>query len=231
MATQAFRSNGTKGSRDDTGLLSVSVPYYVPTEQEILTVGLEPPYGLTEVGRDWSDVEGMSGFMVEVSYEGFEDGKDESEEESIEFDPSFAEEPIESHPAFITLKNKYGGTLDDKGKVQWPETYKPKGSALQASGGNAEQKNPLFGISTYLALKSVFRRTYTVRTLPNDLLDQIGEIVESLPEGFPTPSGRNWLRLPPKVSKRGNAFQISEELILSPVGGKWPEGVHGLIEL
>jgi hypothetical protein len=220
---------GTKGSRDDTGLLSITVPFYVPDEAEVLTVGIEPPFGLVEVGREWSDVEGMSGFEVTVNYEGLEDGKDEGDE-SIEFDPSFAEEPIESHPAFITLKNKYGGTLDDKGRVQWTETYKPSNSALQANTGTSEKKNPLFGISTYLSLKSVFRRTYTLRDLPNDILDDLGGIEESLPDGFPTPSGRNWLRLPPKLSKRGNSYQVSEELILSPPGGKWPEGVHGLIE-
>jgi len=230
MANESFRTTGTAGTRDETGLLSVTVPYYVPSEDEVLTIGLDAPLGLQEVGRDWSDVEGLEGFNVTVSYEGFEDGKDESDEESIEFDPSFSEEPIESHPSFIYLKNRFGGRLDDKGKVQWNETIAPTGSALKASGSK-EVKNPLFGISTYLALKSVFRRTYTVRELPSDLLEAYGEIVESLPDGFPTPSGRNWLRLPPKVSKRGNVFQISEELILSPVGGKWPAGVHGLIEL
>lgn len=229
MSRPPFRTTGTKGTRDETGLLSVSVPYYVPSEGDILTVGAEPPLGLKEVGRTWGDVEGMSGFEVVVEYEGFEDGRDEGDTESIEFDPSFAEEPIESHPAFLLLKARYGGTLDDKGKVQWSETYKPTNGALQ-SGGSTEKKNPLFGVSTYLSLKSVFRRTYTVRDLPNDLLENIGEIVESLPDGFPTPSGRNWLTMPPKVTLRGNAYQITEELILSPPGGKWPPGVHGLME-
>ena len=228
MATPPFRRNGTKGTRDETGLISITVPYYVATEMDALNVGLEPPYGLKEVGRDWDDAtEGLSGFEVTVKYEGMEEGTEG--EESIDFEPSFSEEPIESHPHFLFLKERYGGTLDDKGRVQWEETYTPSKGATSASGGKPT-KNPLFGISTYLALKSVFRRTYTVEDMPSDLLDTIGEVVEELPDGFPTPSDRNWLRLPPKVSKRGNVYQISEELILSPVGGKWPPGVHGLIE-
>lgn len=221
---------GTKGSRDETGLLSVSVPYYAPTEADVLTVGLEPPFGLKEVNREWDDIEGLEGFQVTINYEGFEDGKDESEEESIEFDPSFSEEPIEAHPSFLLLKDRFGGTLDDKGRVQWSETYFPNTGSQVLSGGPKDKKNPLFGVSTYLALKSVFRRTYTVRDIPDDLLERNGEIVESLPDGFPTPNGRDWLRLPPKVSKRGNVYQISEELLLSPPGGKWPPGVHGLID-
>ena len=225
---KAFRMSGTKGTRDDTDLLSISVPFYAPNEGAVLEVGKEPPLGLAEVGREWDDIEGLEGFQVTVNYEGFEDGRDEGGE-SIEFDPSFAEEPIEAHPRFLELKNRYGGTLDDKGKVQWNETYTPSDSAL-SSGGAKEKKNPLFGVSTYLALKSVFRRTYTVREFPKEAFDNIGEIVEELPDDFPTPSGRNWLRLPSKISKRGNVYQISEELILSPPGGKWPVGVHGLIE-
>lgn len=227
MANRSFRTAGTKGTTDETGLMSVSVPWYAASEEEVLTVGATPPHGLKEVGRDWDDIEGLEGFNVTVNYEGFEDGKDEDDGEQIEFDPSFSEEPIESHPSFLVLKERYGGRLVD-GKIEWDETLGGSDDPLSSSG--EERKNPLFGIKTYLALKSVFRRTYTRRNLPNDILDNIGEIVESLPEGFPTPSGRNWLSLPPKVSLRGNVYQISEELILSPVGGKWPAGVHGLIE-
>ena len=34
----------------------------------------------------------------------------------------------------------------------------------------------------------------------------------------------------PKVSKRGNVYELSEELMLSAPGG-WPEAVHGLIQI
>lgn len=221
---------GTKGSRDQTGLLSLTVPFYVATESEVLTVGIEAPFELEEISREWDDIEGLEGFQVTVTYEGLEPGRDESEGESIEFEPSFSEEPIEAHPSFLILKEQFDGSTDDKGRVQWPETYFPKTGSQVLSGGPKDKKNPLFGVSTYLALKSVFRRTYVVREIPDDLLDTSGEIVESLPDGFPTPNGRDWLRLPPKVSKRGNVYQISEELLLSPPGGKWPPGVHGLID-
>lgn len=221
--------SGTKGTRDDTDLISVTVPFYAPTEADILTLELEPPFGLEEVSRDWDDVEGMAGFIVSITFEGFEDGRDDGKV-AIDFDPSFGEEPIESHPAFLRLKDTYGGTVDDKGKVKWDEELKNVNDPL-AGRQNEDTKNPMFGISTYLALKTVFRKTYTVRELPDNLLEEYGELTDELSEDFPTPSGRNWLLLPPKISKRGNVFQVTEERMLSPIGGKWAEGVHGLIQV
>ena len=61
-------------------------------------------------------------------------------------------------------------------------------------------------------------------------LDRIGTIQESLPGGFPTPSGRNWIVMPPKISQRGGIYQITEELMLSQPGG-WPENVYKLIQV
>ena len=79
-------------------------------------------------------------------------------------------------------------------------------------------------------LRAVFRHTYLRRTLPGGLLDKIGKIRQGLPEGFPTPNERDWLCMAPKVGRRGNVYEISEELMLSAPGG-WPEAVHGLIQI
>ena len=88
----------------------------------------------------------------------------------------------------------------------------------------------MFGQSTYLVLHAVFRRTYLVRRVPKDLLDGVGTTRERLPGGLPTPKGRNWLIMPPKVARRGNVFEITEEWMLSKPGQKWPEAIYGLIE-
>ena len=240
MASTSFRLNGTSASVDETGLTTISIPYYVATEAEAARIGSgeeQSPLGLREIGRSWQDAdEGLKGFMVKVDYEGITTGDNEEEPKpSFEFDPSFSEEPIESHPNFLEIKDKYGGSVDDKGKVVWPQYTTPDFTEPHSVGFDDDDlegiKNPLFGVKTYLSLKSVFRKTYTVKILPKDLLDSIGSITESLPDDFPTPEGRNWLKMPPKVTQRGNGYQISEELLLSQAGGKWPEEVHSLIEI
>ena len=88
----------------------------------------------------------------------------------------------------------------------------------------------MFGVTTYLVLNAVFRHTYLRRTIPNDLLNRVGTTRSNLPEGFPTPPSRNWLVMPPKVGKRGNVYEISEEWMLSKPGQLWPEAIYGLIE-
>lgn len=220
---------GRNGKRDETGLISYEVPVLARSEAEVLQVGPSRPFGLDEVDRTFKRIDGTDFFEVKVSYEGLPEGVDEGDEE-IDFDPSFSEEPIASHPKWLDLKKRYGGEIEDNGKVKWPETIETSTYNGLAAASTKEVKNPMLGVETYLALKVTFRRTYSVRKLPTDLLDGIGEIVEKLPDGFPTPEGRNWLKLPPKVSQRGNSYKISEELLLSPVGGTWPRGVYGLIE-
>jgi len=226
MAT-SFQTTGLKGSRDKTGLVSITVPFYVETLDEAFRVGGSPPVGLHEDSRSIEDVEG-AGYVVHITYEGLESGKDEGTTD-YEFDPSFSEEPIESHPLIQELVDRYQGEVDPKTKkVTFPATLAGGGSGLDGSGN--EKPNPLAGLSTYVSLRSVFRTTYTARKIPPRLLKEIGTVKSSLPGGFPTPSGRDWLVMPPKISKRGNAYQISEELMMSPPGG-WPKSIYRLIEL
>lgn len=217
---------GTKGSRDKTGLFTMTVPFYVEELTQVTQVGRTSPLGLKETNREFEDIEG-AGFEVSVTYEGFEDGIDEGEIE-YDFDPSFSEEPIESHPLINELIEHYEGQVDSKSKkVTFGSTLASRGGGTSKKGKT--RKNPLSGLSTYVSLRSVFRMTYTKRSLPASLFKDIGTIKDSLPGGFPTPSGRDWLVMPPKVSERGNAFQITEEWMASPPGG-WPKSIYKLIE-
>jgi hypothetical protein len=119
------------------------------------------------------------------------------------------------------------------GRILFPEkltSSKSSGSGLSGSKSTSGDKNPLFGMTTYLVLNAVFRHTYLRRTIPGDLLDRVGTTVDRLPESFPTPAGRNWLVMPPRAGKRGNVFEISEEWTLSKPGEKWPDAIYGLIQ-
>jgi hypothetical protein len=224
-----FQMLGLTGSRDERGLVSLSIPWNCLTLNETLRVGDANPFGLPEVGRTITQLDDAS-FQVTITFEGTE--APEGQTDSFEFDSSFREEPIESHPEIDQIKERYGGTLNSEGRITFPEKL-PGGRAAGTGLGNRRatgDANPLFGVSTYLVLNAVFRHTYLRRTIPNDLLNRVGTTRDNLPEGFPTPPGRNWLIMPPKVIRRGNAYEIAEEWMLSKPGQVWPAAIYGLIE-
>jgi hypothetical protein len=224
---------GLSASRDERRLLSVSVPWNCRTLAETMTVGGGNPFGLPETGRQVTQLEDAS-FQVTITYEGTE--AEPAGEESHEFDSSFREEPIESHPRIDRIRKRYGGVTGDDGRITFPEKLPRAAQAGSGSGlsgsepAGTGEKNPMFGQSTYLVLHAVFRRTHLKRKVPKNLLDDAGTTREKLPGGLPTPKGRNWLVMPPKASKRGNVWEISEEWLLSKPGEKWPPAVYGLIE-
>lgn len=219
---------GAQGSRDERNVYTLTVPWYAPTLEQVGTVGAAPPLGLSETGRNWSELD-AGGYRTDVTYEGIPDGEDK-EQETIEFDTDFKEEPLPAHPAWKTIKEKYKGSVDSSGAVKFDEFLeKAYKGALGGTQSGGQVKNPLFGVKTYLELSAIFRRTRIVETLPANLLTSIGSIQQSLPEGLPTPEDRNWLVMPPKVTKRGNVWQIRDEWKLSPKGG-WPPEVYNLIQ-
>ena len=228
----AIEQQGTKLRRDQRGLVSITKSWVVDTLEETLSVGDAALLGLPEVGRDANQLEGKGRYLVNITYEGTQE--ENGREDSYEFDSSFAEEPIESHKDIEALKAAFGGVENDDGTITFPLKLpsSKQGGSGGLSGGKTTKsgKNPLYGLKTYPVLRAVFRHTYLRRTLPGGLLDKIGKIRKGLPEGFPTPNERDWLCMAPKVSRRGNVYEISEELMLSAPGG-WPEAVHGLIQI
>lgn len=219
---------GASGSRDERNVYSLTVPWYAPTLDEVGTVGGAPPLGLTETGRTWDELD-AGGYRVDITHEGIPEGEDK-EQETIEFDADFKEEPLPAHASWLTIKEKYKGSVDSTGAVKFDEFLERayRGSLGGTQSGN-KVKNPLFGLKTYLELSVIFRRTRIVETLPSNLLSSIGSIQQSLPDGLPTPENRDWLVMPPKVTKRGNVWQIRDEWKLSPKGG-WPPEVYNLIQ-
>ena len=104
------------------------------------------------------------------------------------------------------------------------------------SGGSQKtKKNPLFGVEHWLVIGAVFRKTYAAKTIPSGLLRGIGTIVQKPPgiEQFKIPSAakkRNWLKLAPKIKRKGNAVEITEEYMLSGPNG-WIRDIYGQAQL
>ena len=233
--SKSFQMPGQKGQVDDKGIVTWTVPYFVEDLAEIFTIGTAPPVlGMREVGRTWGDIEG-AGLQVDVEYEGVI-GNPEDKEETYDYDSSFKEETLLAHPLWNQIKNFYKGRYDKEDKrIEFDEFLSNSSRGLSSTGNTGtgdpgKRKNPMFGLETFLSLASVFRRTYLRTTLPGNLLDKVGTIVESLPGGFPTPPGRDWIIMPPKITQRGGVFQITEELMLSQPGG-WPKKVYALIQV
>ena len=220
---------GQKGELDENGVVTWTIPYFVEDLSEIFVVGGEPPVaGMKEVGRSWSDIEG-AGLQVEVQYEGTI-GNPEEKEDTYDYDASFKEETLLAHPLWEKIKTFYQGRyIAEEKRIEFAETLSSGSTGLGGGGGEKGKKNPMYGLETFLSLSSVFRRTYLRESIPPSILDRIGTIQESLPGGFPTPSGRNWIVMPPKISQRGSVYQITEELLLSQPGG-WPANVYKLIQ-
>jgi hypothetical protein len=86
---------------------------------------------------------------------------------------------IQLHLRFLGLCKKFAGKFNpsDKDDFWYFAKNLPKG--LQGSADpddNTGQKNPLYGVEQYEVPKIVFRRTYLTATLPDNLLDGVGFI-------------------------------------------------------
>jgi len=147
------QTQGLRGNRDERGLIGLTVPWVVATLEEVLTVGATSVFGLPETKREWNDLEGGK-FLVNINYEGAQ--SENGDKDTYEFDSSFSEEPIESHPDIETIKSVYGGTVGGDGKITFPEKMPSakggSGGGGGLSGGQSakQDKNPLFGLTTYL---------------------------------------------------------------------------------
>jgi hypothetical protein len=164
-----------------------------------------------------------------------------------EFDPSFDEVPIQAHPNFggpdgdsNSLFKKYGGYYDANGNFRFA-TRQPQGGDTRGGfgvaplsqgstpvGGAGEVKT-LQGVESYMRMGGVWRVIYPYagQNLPNGLFRKVGTVQEPLDsDRIPgLPSKRNWLKGPPSARWRGNAWEITEEYILSGVGG-WVRDIY-----
>ena len=164
-----------------------------------------------------------------------------------EFDPSFDEVPIQAHPNFggpdgeeESLFKKYGGYYDANGNFRFASRQPKAGSNRGGFGvaplsqgptavGAAGEVKTLQGVESYMRMGGVWRVIYphAGEFLPDGLFKQVGTVQEPLDsQKMPgLPSKRNWLKAPPSARWRGNAWEITEEYILSGVGG-WIKDIY-----
>jgi hypothetical protein len=217
---------GTSGGVDRNGVLSIDVPMWVSSLREAITVRPSVDLGIPLVSRSFQLSE-EGGYEVTVHYEGL-DGNPAEEQITFEFDISMSEDPIEAHPNFDGISEKYGWDEVERAFPKYPPDTVSEGGALARK--SKAKKNALYGTESYLAVGAVFRKTYAVQTIPSGVLHGIGGIVSRPPDigQFRMPatgSKRNWLKLAPKIRRRGNSVEITEEWMLSGPNG-WNSDIY-----
>jgi hypothetical protein len=213
-----LKLNGVAGSVSKTGLASITVPFYVDTLTEALTV--TPDFGITLplAGRQFRETEN-GGFEVSLTYEGLENDPSDDQAD-FELDVSMQDDPIQTHRSFAALKALYGW---DVAEERFPEK------------DPNQQPSPAYGAESYLAVGAVFRITTTRRTIPGSVLKGIGTITAAPPgiAQFQIPNAdgqRNWLKSAPKIKRKGNAVNITEEYLLSGPKG-WLPTIYSAAQL
>lgn len=155
-------------------------------------------------------------------FEGVPDG-DLPDKVAYEFQGSFNQEPITSHPLIGDLLKIYKGRLED-GEIFWDAkdpTQKSKRTGFNRRGARIEGINPMYGIQAYLAIGAVWSVTRLHRgsAIPSSILNRVGLIIDNPPGNPPTPRGRNWLKMSPVGRTRGNVLEIADCYMLSGIGG------------
>jgi len=141
-----------------------------------------------------------------------------------EWQGSFESVPIQAHPQYKSWLGVYG-TEDFNGTFR-PFRSLPDTSSRLARRMKDQLRNPLLGVESFLVSGGVWSMRYAATALPVDLMSGIGLIAESVPGPVPSvPSDRNWLKGAPVMTWRGNAWDVTEQYILSGRGG-WASIVY-----
>lgn len=155
-------------------------------------------------------------WIAQFDYEKVSGESTDSEDIGLveELDFSMSQNPVQSSPKFKEMMAAYGW---DTAAKAFPQNL---------ADGTA---SPVYGTTDFLSYTCVYRQTKTLSALPDDLFTNIGTIIGDPPfKKLTDPSmgdDRTWLYLAPKISTRGNAFQIVQEWMLSGAGG-WLEAIY-----
>lgn len=229
--TEPARRPGASFRRTKTGIVTIVEPWEVYGYDLCETfVPRDRPFGFPIVNREADETE-VGSFMLKLTFEGLagEGTRDvDNASEDIleaELDGNMSGDTLKSHPNWQFIAAKYGySTTTEEFPVNMPTT-----------AGQAAQPNDLHGSDSYLAVGAIFRLSFATKNPPSSIIDKIGEIFSLPPRydllGLPAPRGkRNWLKLAPKIDRRGRDKHVSLEFMLSGPRG-WNRDVYNFSQL
>ena len=117
---------------------------FVDTLAEALSVLPNFGIGIPYRSRSFTQ-EDDGGYKVTLHFERIANEAPSDDQVTFELDTSMAEDPIQTHPFFDTLKTRYAW---DAAKEQFAETL-PESSGEQTAlsgSGKKPKKNPMFGV-------------------------------------------------------------------------------------
>jgi hypothetical protein len=217
-----------KWKSDRRGLLGGSIQVKVPEAQDavnlkLLDVRSAPPMPVPCIGAEREFV--MPHGVYTYTYEGIENEIDDERLTTFELDITMEEVGIEAHPNIAEIERIYG-TFDPKLR-RFPKYLKgSSGDISKGEGSTAQDRNPLFGTDSYLSFGATFKKSYVRKFIPSGALRNVGQIVKRPPglAAFPLPAaakGREWLKVAPHITRRGNCVHIEENFMMS--------GRHGIV--
>lgn len=220
--------NGSKGRRDKTGAVRLTIPFVCSTLAEALALAPSAAQLGTSLPITDTDFEELENGAWKATFtcEGLvaEAAKNDANAIEVEFDGTMGQESVRKHPNFAGLKLSYGWTKLADGREGFPE-YIAQSQLQGSTGTQSDQQvpNPFFGVESYKSVEAIFRATYTRRKVPLRVIDEVGKIVAEpyywYLLGIKVPKGRNFLVLAPKIKKKGNVFTVTEEAQMSGPGG------------
>ncbi len=229
-----FISIGANGGWDRNGITRINVPVYVANLADVInlnTGAIAKQLGISFpcIGAPFQQTEDGN-YMVTCQFEGPGSSIGSDDNITFELDTTMSEDPIESHPNFAAIADKYGWNATEKAfQINMPGTQKTT-VALKNGTSLDKATNPLYGVQSFLAFGCVFRKTYASKTIPSNIFESVGSIVSAPPSigqfALPTaPTKRNWLKMSPKLRRRGSVVEVTEEWMLSGPGG-WNADVY-----
>jgi len=221
----------TGNAGDQNAVASITVPVEVGTLEEVFTlsavavaaaVGIG---GLRCTGRPFSqDDDGR--FRVSFTFEGFnQEVSEETALESVElnFQTSMDGAPIQSHPKFDRLQDKYGWDEANERFPKWKLGVTEESTTGLSRGQKKQLLNPALGTDEWKRVGGVFTRSYSVSVVSPRVYLNVGTCIDYPPDAqklnIPRFKDRKWLVLSPQVTPRGSAYNIVESYQLGGPGG------------
>lgn len=222
-----FQQPGERASADIYGVVSLVVPWWADTRAEALRLISQRDYvdGIPRAVENSTFDQDKSGkgYDCWLRYEGVPDGVQPDEMAVIEysFDGSMEKERIETHPGFAALKEEFGWDEENKCfPLYAPESAKGEGLPGPDSGGRKQSE--VAGQDSWLVVGAEYNISFVSRTVPVSAGRGIGLAVKRPPgigELNLTLGKRNFLKLTPRISKRGNVAQITLRYQMSGPNG------------
>lgn len=222
---------------DRRGLVSGSIQLHVTESFDTVNFALLNPFNAPSdlvpipcVGVDRTYDEKNSLGIYTYTYEGITSEPDASLT-TFELDITTEEVSIEAHPHLSDVIEPKYGVFDPRLKRFPKYLPQPEGSAsgggLTGGASKKQKTNPLRGTDSYMVFGATFKVRFVSSTIPGYALSGVGTIIDA-PIGiaqFRLPQAaqyRKWLKLAPKITKRGNCVEVELNYLMS--------GRHGIVK-